>query len=144
MNYPSSFIDYCIHLGLRFTSLRKNVLYLLWRQGKPLKAYEILEQLKGVQLNAKPTTIYRVLDYFVSCKLVHKIDSIQSYMLCHSPEQHFPMEVLMVCNHCHRAQESYEAELHDLIIRLAKKNHFHSDTNVIEVKGICEQCTRCP
>lgn len=144
MNYPPLFLEYCTQLGTRFTSLRKSILFLLWQHDKPLKAYEILEQLRGVKLNVKPPTVYRVLDYFVNSGLVHKIESIQSYMLCHKPQQRLPLEILMVCDHCHEVQESYEEDLHHLITRLAVKNHFQPANNGIEIRGVCEKCQRCP
>lgn len=87
MAYPVAFLDFCATVAHKPTSLRKNVLYILWRSDKPLKAYDILEQLLQFNANAKPPAVYRVLDYFVALGLVHKIESIQSYSLCQEHEK---------------------------------------------------------
>ncbi|WP_176119746.1 MULTISPECIES: transcriptional repressor [Legionella] len=127
-------------IEIRLTSLRKSILYILWGTTKPLKAYEILDRLLQSKQNAKPPTVYRVLDYFVECGVVHKIESIQSYTLCHEPEKHYSSEVLMVCNDCHQVNELYDQAMHDLVHKLSKENRFHLGQGAIELKGICHQC----
>lgn len=140
MSYPTPFLDYCAGIKLKLTSLRKTVLFILWTEDRPLKAYEILERLLQSKLNAQPPTVYRVLDYFVHSGLVHKIESIQSYTLCHEPDKQFPSEVLMVCNNCHQVQEVYDKTMHTLLKKLSEANHFHLGQAAIELKGFCEAC----
>lgn len=140
MNYPTLFRNYCAEIGLKLTSLRKSILFILWSAEKPLKAYEILDQLLQIQLNAKPPTVYRVLDYFVDYGVVHKIESIQSYTLCHEPAEHQASEVLMVCNDCHQVNELYDKTMHELVQKLSQANHFHLGQGAIELKGVCDKC----
>lgn len=140
MIYPPSFIDYCATIDYRLTSLRKSVLYILWHIKKPLKAYEILNKLLEIKENSKPPTVYRVLDYLLACGIVHKIESIQSYTLCHEPEKHLPSEVLMVCNHCHGVQEVYDKTMSDLVKKLAAENLFIPGQDTIELRGYCHGC----
>lgn len=143
MTYPALFVEYCasIETKRRLTSLRRSILYILWHTKKPLKAYEILNALLQNKQNSKPSTIYRVLDYFVALRLVHKIDSIQSYTLCHQPKERLPREILMVCNHCFGVHESYDQALIETIQNLAKKNLFQLGQDVIELKGLCQNCS---
>ncbi len=140
MSYPASFMQYCATLELRLTSLRKNVLYILWCAQKPLKAYEILDNLLKIKLNATPPTVYRALIFFLASGVVHKIESIQSYTLCSEPEKHLPSEVLMVCNDCHQVVEVYDADVRHLIAQLAAHHHFQLKQDAIELKGICKRC----
>lgn len=140
MNYPTSFVDYCANLDLKLTSLRKEVLYILWCAQKPLKAYETLTNLLTIKPNSKPTTVYRTLDFFVTSGLVHKIESIQSYTLCCEPDKHLPSEVLMVCNNCHKVTEIYDARIRNLVAKLASTHHFQLKQDAIELKGLCQQC----
>ena len=141
MIYPTSFLDYCATIELKFTSLRKSILYILWKVEKPLKAYEILDKLIQIQLNAKPPTVYRVLDYFVDYGVVHKIESIQSYTLCREPEKHHSSEVLMVCYDCHQVKELYDRTMHNLLKKLSQEQQFHLGQGAIELKGICDKCS---
>lgn len=142
MKYSSVFLDYCATIKLKLTSLRRSILFILWSTTKPLKAYEILDQLLRSKENAKPPTVYRVLDYFVEYGIVHKIESIQSYTLCHEPAKQHSSEVLMVCNDCHQVNELYDQTMHELVQRLAHEHHFHLGQGAIELKGLCAKCLR--
>jgi len=140
MNYPTDFIDYCTTLTQKFTSLRKEVLYILWSVKKPLKAYEILDSLLKTKSNSTPPTVYRTLDFLASHGIVHKIESIQSYTLCREPEKHLFSEVLMVCNNCHQVIEIYDSTLQALVTQIATNNNFKLGQDTIELKGLCRLC----
>ncbi|KTD16875.1 Fur family transcriptional regulator [Legionella jordanis] len=127
-------------MNLKLTSLRKTVLFVLWDNRKPLKAYEILNKLLPIHSNSTAPSIYRVLDYFVDYGVVHKIESIQAYTLCHEPGKKLPSEILMVCNQCHQVQEIYDINLQSGLETLAQSNCFHLGQDVIELKGICGKC----
>jgi Fur family zinc uptake transcriptional regulator len=140
MNYSAIFNQYCDSLEPKLTTLRKEVLYVLWCAKRSLKAYEILNELLKVKSNSTPPTVYRVLDFFESQGIVHKIESIQSYTLCGKPEKRQPSEVLMVCNNCLQVIEIYDDLMHSLLARLASNHAFHLKQDVIELKGQCTQC----
>lgn len=140
MNYPFSFIQYCATLELKLTSLRKEILYILWCAQKPLKAYEILDSLLKIKSNSTPPTVYRTLIFFLASGTVHKIESIQSYTLCCEPEKHLSSELLMVCNGCHKVVEVYDASVRSLIAKLAETHLFQLKQDAIELKGTCQNC----
>jgi len=140
MNFPDKFLQYCASLELKLTSLRKEVLYILWQAQKPLKAYEILDNLLKIKQHAKPPTVYRALEYFIAHGAVHKIESIQSYTLCGEPEKHLSSEVLMVCNDCHNVIEIYDPTVRAMVVKLAGDHQFKLHQDAIELKGICSAC----
>ncbi len=138
--FPPEFIAYCANLQLKLTSLRKEVFYVLWGADKPLKAYEILDNLLKIKPNSTPPTVYRALDYFEAKGLVHKIESIQSYTVCREPHKQLPSEILMVCSDCHQVVEIYEAAVQELFASLAHANYFQLRQDAIELKGTCQAC----
>ena len=140
MSYPPLFIDYCASLTLKLTALRKDVLYILWRADKPLKAYDILENLLIIKPNATPPSVYRALIFFLAGGVVHKLESIQSYTLCCEPKKQLWTEVLMVCNDCHRVLEVYDEALQQLVAHLAHLHQFQLKQDAIELKGHCSSC----
>ncbi len=140
VGYPDSFVHYCASLDLKLTSLRKEVLYVLWCATKPLKAYEILDALLKMKPNSTPPTVYRALEFFEAHALVHKIESIQSYTLCCEPHKHLSSEVLMVCGGCHQVVEIYDEGVCDLFATLAGANGFPLRQDAIELKGTCRDC----
>jgi len=132
---------YCTSLKIKLTSLRKEVLYILWQAEKPLKAYEVLDSLLLVKPNSKPTTVYRTLLFFLSEGVLHKIEHIQSYMLCNEPEKQLSSEVLMVCTECNQVIEIYNEQLRDLVEKMSNVNHFKLKEGIIELKGSCQRCS---
>jgi len=140
MNYPNSFAQFCKTLGPKFTSLRKEILYILWCATKPLKAYEILDALLKTRTNSKPPTVYRTLEFLVGRGIVHKIESIQSYTLCCEPDKHLLSEVLMVCSRCHQVIEVHDKMMQALVKAIADNNDFQLEQHTIELKGSCQQC----
>lgn len=141
MSYPQDFITYCDKLDLKLTSLRKEILFILWHNHKkPLKAYDILENLLKTKLNATPPNVYRTLDFFVDKGIIHKIESIQSYTICSGPIKNLLTEILMVCNLCNNVIETYDNTIHDLFKKISNKNLFSLTNNAIEIKGTCKDC----
>ena len=141
MSYSASFIEYCATHQLKLTSLRKEVLYILWSAEKPLKAYEILDGLLKLNSSSTPTSVYRALVFFVAAGIVHKIESIQSYTLCCEPQKHLSSEVLMVCNDCHAVIEVYDPMLRELVLNLSTQHFFDLKQDAIELKGLCKMCS---
>lgn len=142
MNYSPEFIEFCAVLNLKLTSLRKEVLNILWQAEKPLKAYEILGLLLMTKPNSKPPSVYRALEYFVGQGIAHKVESIQSYTLCFEPEKHLVSEVLMVCDVCHHVKEIHDESVQGLISSIAQKHHFTLHHDAIELKGLCDNCSQ--
>lgn len=140
MKYSSAFIEYCESLVLKLTSMRKAVLSILWHAQKPMKSYEILAKLLLIQPTATPTTVYRALDFFVKAKIVHKIESIQSYKLCCEPQKQLASEVLMVCHQCYQVVEIYDDGIRAIMRQIAKNNAFQLHSTAIELQGTCLSC----
>ena len=129
----------CIERKIQFTKLRQNVLRLIWQSHIPLKAYDILEQLKLIDKAAKPITIYRSLDFLLENKLVHKLESQSSYLGCAHPAAHHNC-YFIICKHCHMVEEGCKSELLQPIYSSFTKNHFKVEHIVLEILGICQSC----
>lgn len=138
--YSAEFITYCKTIPGTITSLRKAVLYSLWQADKPLKAYDILSELLIIKPGYTAVTIYRVLAFYISLGIVHKIESIQAYTLCNEPHKHLPSEVLMVCNTCHQVQEVYDDFMLQLLKKMTVKLNFQLSQETIELRGLCSVC----
>lgn len=144
MGYPEAFIDYFKQFALTLTSLRKAVLFCLWNANRPLKAYDILNELLRIKPNMTPTAVYRVLDFFIDSGVIHKIESMQAYTLCSSPHAHHATEILMVCDECGCVIENYDPHCHELLSQLASQFRFKLSHEPIEMKGTCSDCQIAP
>ena len=87
-------------------SLTKNqriVLDLLQNSGEPLKAYFILDSLKKEGLNS-PLQVYRALDKLVELGKIHKIESINSFIICNNSNC-ASNTAFTICERCGKVKE---------------------------------------
>lgn len=131
----------CRARGLRLTPLRRLVLELIARSPHPLKAYDLLEQLKQHQAQgrAAPPTVYRALDFWLEQGFIHRIASQNSYVGCPHPTEPHP-RAFLVCERCQRVVELADDRLSRLLSRQAARHGFRARAQVIEVQGLCEGC----
>lgn len=123
----------------RLTPIRKTVLELVWKNHKPVKAYDLLTQLSEFHERPAPPTVYRALDFLQEAGLVHKIQSINAYVGCADPGRTHQGQFL-ICRKCGDIAELDDASLTSRISENAKRVGFRVETETIEVTGLCKEC----
>jgi Fur family zinc uptake transcriptional regulator len=107
---------------------------------EPLKAYEILDRLKGRGVRA-PMTIYRALEGLVEKGIVHKLDAFNSFVLCMHEAPH-DMQAFLVCDGCASVAE-IEIELPAATFApWARRANFDMRSARVEVRGHCHGCAQ--
>ena len=123
----------------RLTPLRRQVLELVLRTGRPVGAYELLEQLQRRGHSGAPPTIYRALDFLQAQGLVHRIATANTYVACNHPgAAHHAL--IFVCTRCGNAVEMEAAQVSETLGRRAAKLGFRIPEQPIEVAGTCGSC----
>jgi Fur family zinc uptake transcriptional regulator len=131
----------CKKKGARFTQVREQVFLLLAKHKGAVGAYDLLAQLKEIDAAAKPATIYRALDFLSKQGFVHKIESINAFVMCH----HFgdcdhPVQ-LLICDQCGHVEE-IQSNNFDLALRsMADANGFTISHQIVEAHGHCSSCS---
>lgn len=130
----------CRNKGLAFTALRKQVYELVAAQSSPVSAYELLDALKTERHNAAPVTVYRALDFLLQAGLVHRIDALHAYTACEAESaDHGGM--LLVCDSCRQITELENPGLEQQITKTALDHQFHTAHHLIEIRGLCSDCS---
>ncbi len=129
----------CRTRGMRFTRLRRRVLELIWDRDYPVKAYELLEQLRGERSGAAPPTVYRTLDFLLREGLIHRVESLNAYIGCGDPGHAHPVQ-LLVCRHCYKVAELADDDVARLLQQKAYARGFAVDAAVVELEGVCPRC----
>ena len=122
----------------KLTPLRRRVLTLLLESPRPVKAYDLLEKLEDGR-EAKPPTIYRTLDFLVEMGLVHKLESLQSFLAC-GHWKHAHAAVFLICTNCGSVAE---LDAKGALAKLSQETQgvaFKPRSTIIEVRGICAEC----
>ena len=132
----------CKKRGARLTRTREQVLKLMAQIDGAIGAYDLLAQLQKTEPTAKPATIYRALDFLSSQGFVHKIESINAFIMCHHiSECNHPVQ-LLICNSCGYVEEIQSDNL-DLAIRaMADGSGFTIDHQIVEAHGKCQSCVK--
>ena len=132
--------DTCLLRGVRLTKLRRRVLELVWISHEPAKAYDILDILRDEHSGSAPSTVYRALEFLQEEGMVHRIESLNAYVGCGAPDHNHASQFL-ICHLCGTAAEMDDADIRNLIADKAADMGFKIDKEIIEVKGICSQCS---
>lgn len=128
--------------GLRFTTQRRHVLEALLASHVPASAYDVIDRLAEHGRRPAPVSVYRALDFLVEHRFAHRIESRNAYVACDRGDDCTGAATLfLLCDQCGAAGETSSAELHTLITGAAAKVGFTPRAPVIEVRGLCANCT---
>ncbi len=130
----------CKLRGVRLTKLRRRVLELVWNSHEPVKAYDLLDILRHEHTGSAPPTVYRALDFLQVQGMVHKIESLNAYIGCGASDRNHTGQFLL-CRSCRTAAEMDDIDIRNLIADKASRLGFKIDKEIIEVEGICSQCS---
>ena len=131
----------CAERDLQLTPIRRRVLELIWKRHAPIRAYDILSSLKRGDGALAPPTVYRALDFLLEAGLIHRIDSLNAFIGCETPEVAHASQ-FMVCLSCKRVQELDDPAITRVLSRKAKAAGFVPQAQSIEIKGICDKCAK--
>jgi Fur family zinc uptake transcriptional regulator len=131
--------SFCDLKGARLTPIRERVYQILLAQESAIGAYDLLDELRKTDDNAKPPTVYRALDFFLDLGLVHKVESTNAFMACHHFGCSHPVQFL-ICDTCGDVQEIQSAGVKETLEAQAKQNAFVIERQTIEAHGVCQKC----
>ena len=133
-------MDVCDERGLRLTPLRERVLRLVAQAELPVKAYDLMDQLRDDRGPAAPPTVYRVLDFLLENGFIHKLESINAFVACHHPNAAQHSVPFLICNQCHSAIELEDASIVATLDAAARALGFAPQAQTLEVHGLCARC----
>ena len=129
----------CRQRKLAFTPLRRQVFELVCHHPNPVGAYELLGELKVARGNAAPVTVYRALDFLIDAGLVHRIAALNAFTACHTRSPGHG-GLLLVCGKCSNVIELEDLDVGERIVQSAAGVHFAASSDLVEVRGLCEEC----
>ncbi|PMH42380.1 transcriptional repressor [Vibrio sp. 10N.286.49.B3] len=132
----------CANRGVRLTPQRKRVFELISANSKSSSAYDLLEQLKQSEPQAKPPTVYRALEFLLAQGFIHRVESTNSFISCCSCNAHQHFSQLLVCDQCGDVTELQNEALISLLATNAQEHGFQIMNHVIESHGTCHACTQ--
>jgi Fur family zinc uptake transcriptional regulator len=120
------------------TKNQEAVLAALRAAGRPLSAYQIMDQTTAAGVRA-PQQIYRALDRLIDYRLVHRIETLNAYLFCdHGP--HAEEVAFAICRRCGAVVEIAMKGIMPGLERSAAGRGFTVEEAHIELSGLCADC----
>ena len=120
------------------TKNQKIVLNLLQDSGEPLKAYFILDSLKKEGLNS-PLQVYRALDKLVELGKIHKVESLNSFIICNNSNC-ASNTAFTICERCGKVKEIKNNNLTEGVNELVRENKLNITRYNLEFYVVCNSC----
>jgi Fur family zinc uptake transcriptional regulator len=138
----------CQQAGGRFTDKRRNILDNLIQAKQPLSAYDLAELYnQSNSQKIQPMSVYRILDFFIEMKLVHKLPTLNKYVVCsHLACKHNHQDqYFVICKVCGSAQEvTMNTQLTQELSESASTVGFKITDAQFELFGLCKKCADKP
>lgn len=137
----------CLRAGVRLTELRRQVLSLVLGAGRPMGAYDLLDQLRTQRRGAAPPTVYRALEFLMTHGLIHKVERLSAFVGCPLHDHaggHAHAAQFLICGGCGTVRELEDAPVREALERAAAQLGFRIGGVTIEAEGRCSACTGLP
>ena len=138
-NYLQKAFEYCVQNKHRWTRPRAQILEIIAASSKPLTAYEILTRLTTTLNKPNPPTVYRALEFWTEHRFIHRIESLNAYLMCAADHQHQGSQFL-VCDNCGDVIEAHICALPKALQERVARNSFKPSSWNFEVHGVCSDC----
>ncbi|MDE2170369.1 MAG: transcriptional repressor [Sphingomonadales bacterium] len=127
--------------GEQWTEMRGDVYDALAGEGRPASAYDIAEAVskrRGKRVAAN--SVYRILDLFVRTNLARRVESANAYIANPHPGCRHDC-IFLICEVCGKAVHIDDDKLTGALIEAAKAAGFADVRPVVELRGMCSDCT---
>lgn len=133
--------DACTRQGSALTDLRRLVLALVLEAGRPVTAYQLLDQLKERRpRGAVPATVYRAVEFLIRAHLIHRIESLNAFVPCTDSAHAAHAAQFLICQDCGTVTELEDDNAMRALARAAAEAGFTAARAMVEIAGICAAC----
>lgn len=130
---------HCTAQGAQLTQQRREVLELLLQRQGTAKAYDLQEDMQARHGRVAPTTVYRALDFLIEQRLVHKVDTTNTYVVC-TGDHHPHPTMMLVCTQCGSVSEWHDHTRFDALRAQVASALPGFAASGLEIKGRCAGC----
>jgi Fur family zinc uptake transcriptional regulator len=127
--------------GEQWTAMRADVFDALASQTRPTSAYDIAEAVSRLRdKRVAANSVYRILDLFVRTNLARRVESANAYIANPHPGCRHDC-IFLICDGCGRAVHIDDDRLTGALVSAARAAGFADVRPVVELRGMCAQCS---
>ena len=131
---------FCDDAHARLTQPRRLVLEILSKAQTAMTAYDILDAMGRVLDKPKPPTAYRAIEFWMENGFIHRIESLNAYIICEAGHHHQGSQFL-ICDDCGTVAEAHLCHLPDGLKQKAEGQNFTVNHWSLELHGQCARCS---
>ena len=121
--------------------MRAEVFGALAAQDRPVSAYDIADHVtKARGKRVAANSVYRILDLFVATNLARRVESANAYIANPHPGCRHDC-IFLICDKCGRTVHIDDDKLTGALVDAAKKAGFADIRPVVELRGLCAECS---
>lgn len=106
----------------------------------PLSAYALLDKLREHGFRA-PLQVYRALDKLVEFGMVHRLESLNSFVACaHAHDHAHGLIAFAICDACGQVDEFADEVVEQRLTGWSRDQAFRLKRATIELRGTCAAC----
>jgi Fur family transcriptional regulator, zinc uptake regulator len=125
----------------KLTRNQSLVLKTLETARAPLSAYTILDRLRGEGFRA-PLQVYRALEKLLAEGLVHRLESINAFVVCAHPHDHgHGLAGFAICQNCGAVEEFSDDLVEERLAEWSRGRGFRPERTTMEIRGACAACS---
>ncbi|PNU04175.1 Fur family transcriptional regulator [Novosphingobium guangzhouense] len=130
-----------VEAGEQWTEMRADVFGALAERERPASAYDLAESVSSLRgKRVAPNSVYRILDLFVRTNLARRVESANAYVANSHPGCQHDC-IFLICDSCGQAVHIDDDKLTGALIAAARNAGFADVRPVVELRGICAQCS---
>lgn len=122
---------------------QEKVLRVLRSAAAPMTAYAVMKSVQSSRA-WRPPTVYRALKRLVDAGVVHRIESINAYVICAHDRHRGAAAVIAICRTCGGAEELAEGCVFEQLTKMTQPRGFRIEQAIIELTGQCARCAERP
>jgi Fur family ferric uptake transcriptional regulator len=122
----------------RFTDQQKLLVAHIFARHSHFDVDQLLDDLKLAKRDVSRATVYRSLGELVKAGLLKKIEIGSRTVYDH--DYGYPQHEHLVCDQCDTMIEFQNAEIEEILRKVAAQHKFRAEGHTLVVRGICQSC----
>jgi Fur family ferric uptake transcriptional regulator len=138
VDIPTPIVSALDRAGYRLTGPRQALAELIADQDGHFTAAELVAAARGRQPGIGRATVFRTLEVLVALGAIERLDlpgGEHAYVGCEPAHHHH-----VVCSRCGRTSEIRDADLRQVVRRVAQQTGYRVDEHRLELFGLCPAC----
>lgn len=121
--------------------MREEVFGALAAMERPVSAYDIADSVSAARgKRIAPNSVYRILDLFVRTNLARRVESANAYIANSHPGCRHDC-IFLICDDCGLAVHLDDDRLTGALVDAAQDAGFAAVRPVVELRGLCADCS---